>query len=165
MLLLTFRAAGQRYAVDAARVVEVVPRVRLRPLPHAPAHLAGVLEYRGEVVSVVDVGILLGGPAAAERLSTRIILVDRTPPAPARPRDGADARARAPSRRSLLGLVAENVDDLAPIDPDALTPSPVSIPDAPYLGGLVETGGGLVQFLLVDRILEATPRAGTASRD
>ena len=137
MLLLTFQAAGQRYAVDAARVVEVVPRVRTRPLPHAPAHLTGVFEYRGEVVTVVDLGTLLGAGAAPDRLSTRIILVDR---------DGG-------GRRELLGLVAEHVDDLASVDPAAIAPIPAAIPDAPYLGGLAETDAGLVQLLLVDRIL------------
>jgi chemotaxis-related protein WspB len=160
MLLLTFQAAGQRYAVDASRVVEVVPRVRLRPLPHAPAHLAGVLEFRGEVVSVVDLGVLLGAGPAPDRLSTRIILVDRAPP---RRREAAETDAapepRSSAPRALLGLIAENVDDLAPVGPDALTASPVPIPDAPYLGGLAETDAGMVQLILVDRILTPPPGA------
>jgi len=159
MLLLTFEAAGERYAVDASRVVEVVPRVRLRPQPHAPAHLAGVLEYRGEVVSVVDLGRLLGGGPAPDRLSTRIILVDREPPAPRRRRDdegeaGAAPAAPAP-RRSLLGLIAEHVDDLAAVDPDGLTPPPVAIAGAPYLGPLADTEGGLAQVLVVEKVLGA----------
>lgn len=145
MLLLTFQAAGQRYAVDATRVVEVVPRVRTRPLPHAPAHLTGVFEYRGEVVSVVDLGTLLGSAAAPDRLSTRIILIDR---------GGA-----APGRRELLGLVAEHVDDLTAVDASALVPIPTTIPNAPYLGGIAETDAGMIQILLVDRIL-SLPTAG-----
>lgn len=145
MLLLTFQAAGQRYAVDAARVVEVVPRVRTRPLPHAPAHLTGVFEYRGEVVSVVDLGTLLGSSAAPDRLSTRIVLVDR----------GGDAR-----RRELLGLVAEHVDDLASVDPAAFAPLPATIPDAPYLGGIAEIASGMVQILLVDKVLDAPTNPG-----
>lgn len=146
MLLLMFRAAGQRYAVDAARVAEVVPRVRLRPLPHAPAHLAGVFEYRGEVVSVVDVGVLLGSSPAPDRLSTRIILADRRP----------DPRATDPPR-SLLGLIAEDVDDLAAIDAADLAPPPVSILGAPYLGGIAEVDSGMVQLLRADRILDGPP--------
>ena len=93
MLLLTFQAAGQLYAVDAARIVEVVPRVNLRPLPHAQAFLAGVFEYRGDVVPVVDLGVLLGAGPAPDRLSTRIILVDRAAVAPRKPADDRDAEA------------------------------------------------------------------------
>ncbi|AMV37849.1 chemotaxis protein CheW [Planctomyces sp. SH-PL62] len=162
MLLLTFQAAGQRYAVDASRVVEVVPRVRLRALPHAPAHLAGVLEYRGEVVTVLDLGLLLGAEPAPDRLGTRIILVDRAAPSPRRRRDAeapepAPAAVAGPPRRSLLGLIAENVDDLASVDPDDLTASPVAIPNAPYLGGMAEIESTMVQLILVEKLLNVSP--------
>ena len=66
MLLLVFRVAGDAYAVEAARVVEVVPRVELRALPHAPEALAGLFRYRGRMVPVIDLGVLLGtGPVPA----------------------------------------------------------------------------------------------------
>ncbi len=144
MLILMFRAGGRRYAIDAARVAEVVPRVRLRPLPHAPAHLAGVFDYRGEVVTVLDVGVLLGAEPAPDRLNTRVILADRR----------ADPRA-TDSPRALLGLLAADVDDLATVDPAAFVPTPVPIPTAPYLGGVAEIGSGMVQLLLVARVLDA----------
>ena len=95
MLVLTFRVAEVPYAVAVRRVVEVVPRVGLRALPHAPGHLAGLLRYRGGVVPVVDLGLLMGGAACRDRLDTRIILVD------AGRRGGG-----------LVGLVAERVDDV-----------------------------------------------------
>ena len=78
MLILTFTAGGNRYAVEAARVIELVPRVELRCMPHAPAFLAGLLDYRGTVVPVVDLGLLLGSSPCQDRLSTRIILVNDT---------------------------------------------------------------------------------------
>jgi chemotaxis-related protein WspB len=149
MLLLTFRAAGQLYAVDAARVVEVVPRVDLRPLPHAPAFLAGVFEYRGDVVSVVELGVLLGAGPAPGRLNTRIILVDRAAPA-----DGHDEGASPSRRRSLLGLIAEQVSDVSHVDPDSLIASPFRVPGAPYLGRLAETDRGMAQLIAVEKVLE-----------
>ena len=79
MLLLTFTAGAHRYAVDVARVVELVPRVELRDVPHAPASLAGLLGYRGQVVPVIDLGVLLGAAPCQDRLSTRIILVNDAP--------------------------------------------------------------------------------------
>ncbi len=162
MLLLTFQAAGQLYAVDAVRIVEVVPRVNLRPLPHSQAFLAGVFEYRGDVVVVVDLGVLLGAGPAPDRLSTRIILVDRAAPAPRRPADDHDADPSSepspsvpePSRRSLLGLIAEQVDELAAVDPEALLPAPVRISSAPYLGRLAETPRGMAQLIAVEKVLE-----------
>ncbi|MDR3622599.1 MAG: chemotaxis protein CheW [Paludisphaera borealis] len=162
MLLLTFQAAGQLYAVDAARIVEVVPRVNLRPMPHAPAFLAGVFEYRGDVVSVVDLGVLLGADPSPDRLNTRIILVDRAAPASKEVADDCDAEASSgpsshaskPRRRSLLGLIAEQVSDLSSVDPEALIASPVQLPRAPYLGRLAETEHGMAQLITVEKVLE-----------
>ena len=59
MLLLTFKAGANRYAIDVARVIELVPRVELRTIPHAPPFLAGLLGYRGKVIPVIDLGLLL----------------------------------------------------------------------------------------------------------
>ena len=64
MLLLTFTAGPNRYAIDVTRIVELVPRVELRKIPHAPAFLAGLLGYRGKVVPVIDLGLLLDVPPA-----------------------------------------------------------------------------------------------------
>ena len=79
MLLLTFTAGANRYAVDVARVVELVPRVDLRSIPHAPAFLAGLLGYRGKMVLVIELGLLLDVGPCRDCLSTRIILVDDSP--------------------------------------------------------------------------------------
>ena len=43
MLILTFNAGMNRYAIDSTRVVELVPKVDLRSIPHAPPFLAGLL--------------------------------------------------------------------------------------------------------------------------
>src|SRR4051812_36805940 len=152
MLLLTFRAAESPYAVDVARVVEVVPRIDLRRLPHAPAFLAGVFDYRGVVVPVVDLGVLLGAEGCADRLSTRIILVDSRP-GDRRPRAGAaegrghepdeSGRDEAPARgtredgRWLLGLVAEQVSDVSAVKPEQVISAAMQLPQSPYLGAIV----------------------------
>src|SRR5271165_3279186 len=102
MLLLTFRAAENLYAIDVARVVEVVPRINLRRLPHTPGFLAGLFDYRGTVVPVVDLGILLGSESCRDRLSTRIILVNSRPAAPSRP--GQPGEATGPDRQDAASM-------------------------------------------------------------
>jgi chemotaxis-related protein WspB len=145
MSLLRFEAAGQRYGLDIADVVEIVPAVELRPVPHAPAYLSGLLQYRGEAVPVVDLSRLMGGPPAAPRFSTRIVIVTQA---------GADGGRR------LLGLVAEHATDAADVvDTSAEVPSGVAIPEAPYLGDLSSAAGGLIQRLRVDHVLSDEVRA------
>jgi chemotaxis-related protein WspB len=175
MLLLTFRAAESPYAVDVARVVEVVPRIDVRRLPHAPAFLAGVFDYRGMVVPVIDLGILLGSGACPYRLSTRIILVDLRPadrggPTLAGEADGPgsvgpgrgsapDGEAAHDDRHRLLGLVAEQVSDVSTVRPDQVISAAMQLPQSPYLGAIVAIGREMVQLIEPDRILDASLRS------
>jgi chemotaxis-related protein WspB len=168
MLLLTFTAGADRYAVDVARVVELVPRMELRVVPHAPAYLAGLLCYRGQVVPVIDLGVLLGAAPCRDRLSTRIILVNDAPgnhnrreevrghPAgqPGQPRPGPDRHG------SLLGLIAEQVIDLTPARPEQVVPAPVHLSQAPYLEAIAQLDQGFVPLITVERIRDAAQLSG-----
>src|SRR3954467_13970536 len=119
MLLLVFRVAEAPYAVEAGRGVEVVPRVALRALPHAPEALAGLFRYRGRVVPVIDLGVLLGDGPSPTRLSTRIIVVDDLMP----------ARGRA-----HLGLVPGRVVGFRRVVDGRIVPQAPLLGRNPYLG-------------------------------
>ena len=173
MLLLTFTAGANRYAIDVARVIEIVPRVELRNIPHAPAVLAGLLGYRGKVVLVIDLGLLLGVGACQDCLSTRIILVDDLFDDNNESKVGYDAEAeeithRPPTRKPathLLGLVAEHVSDLNHIRPEQIIPASIRLPDAPYLGAIVQTEEGIIQLIAVEQIRETSLRSFHLGQD
>ena len=64
MLFLVFQLGPDRYALDAKRVAEVLPLVDIKSIPHAPNGIAGVFNYRGTPVPVIDLAQLtLGQPA------------------------------------------------------------------------------------------------------
>jgi chemotaxis-related protein WspB len=167
MLLLTFTAGPNRYAIDVVRIVELVPRVELRSIPHAPAFLAGLLGYRGEIVPVIDLCLLLDVAPCRDCLSTRIILVrdapdDHNQSKPDRGVTGEDIGASRPDRvrpSDLLGLIAEHVSDLTYAQLEHVMPVPVSLPEAPYLGSVIQTDQGIVQLIAVERVRGATLRS------
>lgn len=137
MLLVMFRSGGNLYAVDARRVVEVVPRVALRPVPHASIWMLGLLSYRGRIVPMIDFGALTGAPAARDVLSTRAIVANSIG------LDGAPA---------LVGLVAEDVSRVKTVEEaKVLKPGPRR-GAAPYLGAVLRLDEGLVQLVDVDRL-------------
>jgi chemotaxis-related protein WspB len=165
MLLLMFTAGGNQYAVDVARVVELVPRVELRKVPHAPVFLAGLLGYRGKVVPVIDLGLLLDGGPCRDCLSTRIIVVNDSPGHQNRwnqHRESSHEQTRkAPAisipAPNLLGLIAEQVSDLTYIRSEQIIPAPVQLPQTSYLGPIVQTDLGLiVQLIIIEKIREAS---------
>jgi chemotaxis-related protein WspB len=173
MLLLTFTAGANRYAINVARVVEVVPRVDLRKIAHAPAYLAGLLGYRGKVVPVIDLGLLLDAGPCRDCLSTRIILVNDSPDVRESLRrdrahmgdDAGEERVIRKQNPSLLGLIAECVSELTDIRPERLVPVPAWLPHAPYLGDTVQTDQGIVQLIVVEKMRELSLRSFDLSQD
>jgi chemotaxis-related protein WspB len=173
MLLLTFKAGPNLYAIEAAQVVELVPRVTLRSIPHAPEVLAGLLSYRGRIVPVIDLGLLLGRAACPDRLSTRIILVKKTPgdencgkPDGSRSVHDGDPLPHGPAQGpSLLGLIAEEVSDLASVESEQLRPAPVGFPQAPYLGAIVQTDRGILQVLIIEKVRDTVLRDGVSGQE
>jgi chemotaxis-related protein WspB len=157
MLLLTFTADSSRYAVAVSRVIEVLPKLELRSIPHAPVFFAGLLSYRGKVIPVIDLGSLLGSAPCRNLLSSRMILVSETPDTSdqdkatrAHSSGGSQpARGQAPAS---FGLVAENVSDLTYVQPDQISPVPVLLPNAPYLDAIVKTDREIVPLIAVRKI-------------
>jgi len=143
MLFLVFQLGKDRYALEAGRVVEVVPLLALKRLPHAPKGVAGVFNYRGQPVPAVDLSELTLGQPAVERLSTRIIVV-RHPDAAGRDR--------------LLGLVAEHATETLRADPMSFVDAGVKLGAAPYLGPILMDVAGPVQWLHEQRLLPENVR-------
>ena len=52
--VVEFSLAHERYAVESAYVREVYPLEYLTPLPCTPAFVLGIVNLRGEIVSVID---------------------------------------------------------------------------------------------------------------
>ena len=75
MLHLILQIAGARHALDTSAVIEVLPLVRVQSLAPPMPGVAGVMDYRGAMVPVVDLSLRFAGTPTVPRLGTRLILV------------------------------------------------------------------------------------------
>jgi chemotaxis-related protein WspB len=145
MLFLLFQAGNDAYALEAQRVREVIPRVLLRECPGAPAFVAGLFNYRGVVVPVLDFCRLLQRPPCRPRLSTRILLMT-----------GGEA---APHCSRLLGLMVESLIKTMEAEEQVFSQAGVAAGQAPFLGAIFCDGERLIQRLIPDRLLSAETAA------
>ena len=76
MLLLLFKIENGRYALDIKQIVEIAPLVKLKKIPVAPDFVAGLMNYRGEGVPVIDLGKFIDDVSAKNNFSTRVIIVE-----------------------------------------------------------------------------------------
>lgn len=142
MLLLIFHVGKERYGLDSRRVIEVVPKVALKPVPHTPQYVAGLFNYRGRIVPVVDLSALIADTPCGALLSTRIILVDYP---------GVD-------RRHILGLLAERVTETLKCREEDFNPPGIATSEGPYLGDLLVDDEGMIQRIRVEEILPQSLR-------
>ena len=143
MLFVTFQLDRHRFAIDASTIREVLPLVDVRPMPQAPPGIAGVFDFRGAPVPVIDLSLLVTGRASERCLSTRLLLVsyeDRT---------GAS--------RSL-GVVVEHATRTIRRQASDFFESGLANDAAPYLGRITRDGGELVQCLDVRQLLPSRVR-------
>ena len=138
MLFIVFKAGGANYALEARQVIEVVPLVTLRACPGAPAYIAGLANYRGTGVPIVDLGRLVGGAPCAVYLSTRIILT---------PYAGVGGRQR------VIGLLAETVTNTVEREEADFGQSNVAVPGTACLGKLAVSGTGFIQRAVVEQLV------------
>lgn len=133
-LYLQFRLNQQRFALDVREVIEVLPRRPLKPIAQAPAWVAGILAHRGVLVPVVDLSALSFAQPAAERASTRLVLVHYR-------------------HDQVLGLILEQATETLRCLPDEFQPYGLDNGEARYLGPVRQDAQGLLQRIVVDDLL------------
>src|SRR5580700_254020 len=119
MLFILFQIGRDRYALSGSGIIQVLPLMNLKKVPGAPVGVAGLLNYHGAPVPVVDLNEMTLAVPAARRLSTRIILV--TYPLEAQP-------------SNVLGLIAEYATTMIQRPIQDFMETGIDSDRAPYLG-------------------------------
>ena len=141
---VTALIGGQLFGLPILRVQDVFAPERLTRVPLAPAEIAGVLNLRGRIVTLIDMRCRLG-------LGRR--------------EDSAPAMAvGVESRGEFYGLLIDSIGEVLKLDGTACEPNPSNLD--PRLAG-VSTGiyrldGQLLMVLDVDRVLDIEMKAAAA---
>ena len=138
MLFLLFQLGQDRYALEARHVVEVLPLVALKSLPGALHGVAGLVDYRGAPVPVIDLNALALDTPAAWRTSTRLFVVRCT-------------FARGGDR--LLGLIVERATETMRRAPEDFRNAGMESTSARYLGPVYHDPRGLIQRVELEALL------------
>jgi purine-binding chemotaxis protein CheW len=113
--VLVFALGEERHALELRWVREIFTLVALTPVPTAPPALLGVVNFKGAIVPVLDLRVLLGSAAPARPLQPgdALLLVDV---------DGTRV-ALAVDRIDAVTAVDEGEPTLPLADPTALVAS------------------------------------------
>lgn len=134
MLYVLCRVGRDAYAISSEAVERVLPFATLRALPGGVRGLAGLLNYQGVSIPVVDLCLLLAGAPAREVAGTRLLLC---------PVEGL--------RNGRIALLVEHVSDVLRLTDDDFRPAGASGEEC--LDGVANKSGRLIQRIEVPRIL------------
>ncbi len=73
---LTFWTGGQLLGIPIADVVQIVAIQEITPIPEFPAYAKGVINLRGNIIAVIDMGLRLHKPEAIYNERTCIIVTN-----------------------------------------------------------------------------------------
>lgn len=137
MLMLVFYVGKNLYAIESSRVVEVIPRLSYREVHYVPEYVAGVFNYRGSIVPVIDLCQLIRGTASKNFLSTRVMMVNY-------PQSDGTLR--------YIGLMAERVIEAVDKAETDFKDAGIQANAAPYLGGIITDKKGMIQRIRLEQL-------------
>ena len=134
--LATFYIGGSAYGIELLKIREINKLLVFTPVPGAPAFVRGILNLRGQIVTVIDLGERLG--------------LSKTRPA----RDVRDIIVRI--RGENIGLLVERISEVIRVNIDEVEAPPVNMNGIPgdFFHGIIKTPHRLIGILDIERVLE-----------
>jgi purine-binding chemotaxis protein CheW len=74
--LVTFRLQDETYGINVMHVQEVLRVSEIAPVPGAPDYVLGIINLRGNVVTVIDTRLRFGLPSNELTDSSRIVIIE-----------------------------------------------------------------------------------------
>jgi purine-binding chemotaxis protein CheW len=141
---VTAMIGGQLFGLPILRVQDVFALERLTQVPLAPREIAGVLNLRGRIVTLIDMRYRLGLDQHEDKRPTMAIGVE--------------------SRGESYGLLIDSVGEVLKLDDLACEPNPSNLDQhlASVSTGIYRLDGQLLMVLDVDRVLDITMKAVAA---
>lgn len=73
---VSFRLAGETYGINVMQVQEVLRYSEIAPVPGAPSYVLGIINLRGNVVTVIDTRHRFGLMPGEVTDNTRIVIIE-----------------------------------------------------------------------------------------
>ena len=142
---LTFLLGGEMYAVGILNVKEIIEYGQLTEIPMMPTFIRGVINLRGAVVPVVDLGVRFGHPRSEIGKRTCIVIVE----------------VRQDEGRHDLGIMVDAVSEVLEIPSSEIEPPPTfgSRIRADFIAGMGKIAGKFVILLDIQKVLSVDEMA------
>lgn len=133
--LVTFRLKGETYGINVMKVQEVLRVSEIAPVPGAPSYVLGIINLRGNVVTVIDTRNRFGLPSTEVDDSSRIVIIE--------------------SEKQVVGILVDAVAEVVDLHTSEIDSAPNvgNEENSRYIQGVASRGDGLLILVDLDKLL------------
>lgn len=134
--LATFYVGKALCGIDILSIQEINKHFEVTTVPQAPDYVVGVLNLRGRIVTILDLGKKLGLSQIQSNKRNRNIIVR--------------------SQDELIGLMVDSISDVVTADQDRIEPAPSNISGmkGKFFKGVMKTRNALIGILDIEEVLK-----------
>ncbi|MEI6207573.1 MAG: chemotaxis protein CheW [Desulfuromonadales bacterium] len=138
---LTFKLSDEIFALDVAKVREILEITTITKVPQTPDFMRGVINLRGSVVPVIDMRLKFGMSETEQTVNTCIIVVEIN-------MDGDN---------TILGALADSVQEVVEMEPAHIEAAPHigTRLNADFIKGMGKVDGRFVMILDIDKVFSS----------
>jgi purine-binding chemotaxis protein CheW len=135
---LTFKLEEAVFALEVAKVREILDVTTITKVPQTPDFMRGVINLRGGVVPVVDLRLKFGMNRTEQTVHTCIIVVE----------------AELSGETTALGALCDAVQEVLELEPDQIEPAPRMGMQlkAEFLKGMGKWNSNFIMILDIDKV-------------
>ncbi len=147
----TFNVGERLFGLDILGVREIIRVFNITSVPRSEAHIRGLINLRGQIVTILDLSVRLGHAPLPVKDSSHIVIL----------KHGANA-AQSNGRnqggtQDLMGLLVDAIGDVVEAEASRAEAPPANLTDAEerFLSGVLKTDAGLLVLLNVQELLSS----------
>jgi len=150
MQFLTFKLDDELFALNIAKVREVLDITTVTRVPRTPEFMLGVINLRGSVVPVVDLRLRFGMRHGERTVNTCIVI----------------AEVMVEGETLVLGIMVDSVQEVIDLRPADIEPAPKigTRLDMEFISGMGKLKERFIIILNIDRLFSSEELAAVWSR-
>ena len=137
--MLFFYVGSKRYAINTEAVIEVIPKILIKPILHVPSYVVGAISYGGTEIPVIDFSSLTESSSSAESMHSRIFIL---------------SRIKGDSSQQV-GILSEKITEAIEVEVERVNASGVRVKEFPYFDGIIRCGSSVIQVVDADLLLNS----------
>jgi len=142
---LTFKLDGEMFAVDVAQVREILDVIKITKVPKTPDFMCGVINLRGNAVSVVDMRLKFRMQPTEKTVNTCIIVLE----------------VEVDNEITIIGALVDSVQEVFELEPEEIEPAPkIGLRlKTEFIKGMGKKDENFIIILNIDEVFESSELA------